>query len=104
MINCCVKFRRKAYFNEHSSQMFSKLKYVFLAAGGIGTSAIVYTSVTGHERFFKSVFMPVAQQLDPERSHVLGVKLASWGMVPQDKSSPDKILVSMLHCYVLINR
>ena len=62
-------------------------------SGILGTGGIVYSFVTGHERLYKSVFMPAVQLVDPEHAHALAVKLASWGLVPRDRSEPDKILV-----------
>ena len=65
-----------------------------LVAGSLGTGAVVYGTVTGHEKFYRSVLMPAVRLIDPEQAHVLAVKLAAWGMLPKDRSFPDKILVS----------
>ena len=62
--------------------------------GSLGTAAVVYGFVTGHERLYKSLLMPAVRLVDPERAHVFAVKLAAWGMVPRDNSVPDKVLVS----------
>ena len=63
-------------------------------AGGLAATAVVYGCVTGHERLYKSVLMPAVRLVDPEQAHVFAVKLSAWGMLPKDKSSSDKILVS----------
>jgi hypothetical protein len=65
-----------------------------LVTGSLGTGAVVYGAVTGHEKFYRSVLMPAVRLIDPEQAHVLAVKLAAWGMLPKDRSFPDKILVS----------
>ena len=64
-----------------------------LVSGGLGALAIIYGSVTGHEKFYKSVLMPPVRLLDPEQAHLFAVKLASWGLVPKDRSAQEKILV-----------
>jgi hypothetical protein len=80
---------------------WKKLRYGLLVAGGLGTAAVVYGSAAGHEGLYKSVLMPAVRLVDPEQAHVLAVKLAAWGMVPRDKSVPDKILVSKTYQMLL---
>ena len=72
-----------------------------MVAGGLGTAAVMYGSATGHEGLYKSVLMPAVRLVDPEQAHVLAVRLAAWGMVPRDKSVPDKILVSKTYQMLL---
>ena len=69
------------------------MRYGVLLSSTLGTGVIAYGLVTGHERLYKSLFMPAVRLVDPEHAHVLAVKFASWGMVPRDRSVPDKILV-----------
>jgi hypothetical protein len=80
---------------------WKKLRYGLLVAGSLGTAAVMYGSATGHEGLYKSVLMPAVRLVDPEQAHVLAVKLAAWGMVPRDKSVPDKILVSKTYQMLL---
>lgn len=82
---------------------WKKLRYGLLVAGSLGTAAVMYGSATGHEGLYKSVLMPAVRLVDPEQAHVLAVKLAAWGMVPRDKSVPDKILESKVFGKVFLN-
>lgn len=80
----------------NTRRVFSKLTYGFLTATGITTAAAISGYITGNETFYKSVLMPIVQHIDPEKAHVCGVRLASWGMLPRDRSPPEKLLETVV--------
>ena len=83
--------------------VWKKLRHGLLVAGGLAATAVVYGSVTGHERLYRSVLMPTVRLVDPEQAHLFAVKLAAWGMLPKDRSSSDKILESKVFGKVFPN-
>ena len=66
-----------------------------LAGAGGG---LCYGYFSCNSWMFDNVFMPATRCtcVDPERAHVLAVKLAARGLVPRDKSRDPDILVSIL--------
>ena len=65
---------------------------VLLAGAGGG---LCYGYFSCNSWMFDNVFMPATRCVDPERAHVLAVKLAARGLVPRDKSRDPDILVSI---------
>lgn len=55
----------------------------------------IHFSAKGDERFYRSILMPVVMRvLDPERSHMFAVWLASKDLVPMDRTGDPEILVN----------
>ena len=59
---------------------------IFLALGSAATAA-TYLGYTGNEWFYKHVLMKCVQRVDAEKAHVMGVKLASMGLLPKGKET-----------------
>lgn len=72
----------------------SLLKHGIIAVGCTSVVFGGYFTVNGDESFYRNIIMPAVRLLDAERAHVMAVKLAAKGLIPQDYSPDPDILVN----------